>query len=381
MINGKAFYIRPQSKNRSKMKILFIIKGLDNAKGGAERVLADISSGLADRGHKIIILSFDKPGGKSFYPLNPKIHRLSLKIGDVNKKTSAIVILKRILGIRKAISKLAPDTVVAFMHSAFIPASIALIGAGTPLIASEHIVLDHYKKKPLQRVLMFFSFMASSRITVLSRSIAKTYPSFLQKKLIPIGNPVRAAKHLSDPRGEDNNKIILNIGRLTYQKDQKTLIKAFAKLTQDFPDWFLRIVGEGELKNNLHQLILNLKLEKRVFLVGSTSEIEREYQKAQIFAIPSRYESFGLATAEAMMHGLPVIGFSDCPGTNEIIQNNINGLLVDGRQREEGLVLGLRSLMDDPDMRVSLGKRGIDLSKNYSPNKIINEWEDLLNFS
>ena len=57
------------------MKILFAIKSMDGVGGGAERVLADVTSGLAELGHCVLILTYDRPNGKSFYPLDSSIDR------------------------------------------------------------------------------------------------------------------------------------------------------------------------------------------------------------------------------------------------------------------------------------------------------------------
>ena len=113
-------------------------------------------------------------------------------------------------------------------------------------------------------------------------------------------------------------------------------------------------------------------------LAGTTSDIESEYQKAHIFALPSRYESFGLATAEAMAHGLPVIGFADCPGTNELISHDINGLLVKGSDRAEVFSLGLKKLIDEPDLRAAFGADGIRRVNVYIPDNIVEKWESVL---
>ena len=112
------------------MKILFAIKALDNIQGGAERVLAEITSGLADKGHSVSILSFDQPGGCSFYPVHENVQRLSLGVGHAKNKTTIREMIARMLAIRRTVTKMQPSVVIAFMHSTFIPASFSLIGTG-----------------------------------------------------------------------------------------------------------------------------------------------------------------------------------------------------------------------------------------------------------
>jgi glycosyltransferase involved in cell wall biosynthesis len=358
------------------MKILFSIKAMDDIKGGAERVLADISAGLAERNHDVSLLSFDKEGGQSFYPLHKNIKRICLGIGDAHRQAKLGETLRRVRAVRCIIKAERPDIVIAFMHSTFIPVTVALLGTGIPVIASEHIVPAHYKTRKLQFMLLILSGLAAKRITVLTDGIKSLYPKILQGRMEVVPNPILMPKNLDHIHR--SRKIILNIGRLTEQKNQKTLIEAFTKLAPKFPDWDVRIIGEGHLQGKLKKLIADLRLENRVFLAGTTKEIHKEYLGADIFALPSLYEGFGLVTVEAMSYGLPAIGFADCPGTNELIENNYNGLLVDGADRILSFSKGLEELMSLKDLRQKLGEGGIKTAKKFAPQKIISLWEDLI---
>ena len=71
------------------MKLLFGIKSMDVAGGGAERVLAIVASGLAKRGHDVSVLSFDAPGGNSFYPLESGVRRICLGMGPTDTSSGS----------------------------------------------------------------------------------------------------------------------------------------------------------------------------------------------------------------------------------------------------------------------------------------------------
>ena len=77
------------------LKLLFCIKGLNNPGGGAERVLADVASGLAERGHKVAILTFDRPGGQPHYPLHASIERIELGLAPTNEASNLLITLRR----------------------------------------------------------------------------------------------------------------------------------------------------------------------------------------------------------------------------------------------------------------------------------------------
>lgn len=358
------------------MKILFAIKTLNHSHGGAERVLTDLSCALSARGHDVTILTFDQPGQEPFYPLSSSVRRLDLEIGKVDKPSRAWEILSRIKAIRKIVKSEKPDILVAFMHSTFIPASIALIGSGIPLIASEHIVPEHYGTRPMEYALFLATSPFMKKITVVTDNIRKTYPAVLRRKMEVIPNPIHQPSLRKTKTPEQ--KLILNVGRLDPQKDQETLIRAFERLATHFPEWNLRIVGEGPLRQHLEILVKELNLKERVTLPGVTQNIHKEYEKAAIFVMPSRYEAFGLATAEAMSHGVPVIGFADCPGTNEIIKDGVNGFLVDTKDRATSLAAALMLLIEHGELRRKLGESGKESLRSYTLENVTAHWERLL---
>tara|TARA_R110002072_G_scaffold292965_2_gene461981 strand:- start:658 stop:1761 length:1104 start_codon:yes stop_codon:yes gene_type:complete len=360
------------------MKVLFAIKALDGISGGAERVLADITSGLSNtQKYHVSILTFDTAGGSTFYPINKKIERICLGIGNTKSNSTLWESITRIITMRKIIKQHRPDVVVAFMHSMFVPLSISLIGTGIPVIGSEHIIPTHYKKRWKE----FFLFMLSSyfikKITVLSEEIKNTYPSIIQKKMIPISNPVTFPKRINLNTTHKKRKTILNVGRLDPQKNQALLIEAFSQLANQYSDWDLKIIGEGLLREQLEAQISNLGLNNRIFLPGTTSDISAEYVDADIFALPSSYESFGLATAEALAHGLPAVGFANCEGTNKLIEHTKNGLLVSGNQPYE-FTLALEHLMTHKNLREKYGIYAPKSVQKFSINSVILEWEKLL---
>lgn len=352
---------------------------MDGARGGAERVLATITAALAEGEHDVSLLTFDREGGSPFYPLSPKIRYHRLALGNAASSTTVSDALQRIPALRTAIVSERPDVVVSFMHSMFIPCAVALMHTGIPLVASEHIVPAHYRGRPLERSLLLATTPLVTRYTVLSDAVRRSYPRFMQPKMVPLPNPVESPRGTADPHGKGPRFRILTVGRLDPQKDQRTLIIAFARLCDRYPDWDLRIVGDGPLRSDLENLIRSLGAERRIILGGTTPDIGSEYRAAQLFVMPSLYESFGLATAEALSYGLPAIGFLDCPGTNELITDGTNGLLVDGSDRVSALMRGLETLMRSPELRVRFGEAGRrDITARYSTDHVVSEWEKLL---
>ena len=356
------------------MKITFVIKAINAIAGGAERVLCVIASTLAERGHDVTLVSFDHVMDPPFYALSPKVHRVILGCRDPRHQSTLTEIITRKFALRREIKKLQPDIVIGFMHSIFIPLAFALAGTKIPVIASEHIVPQYYRERRIEFLALCLSAFFVKKITVLSGPVARLYPKFLWSRMAVMPNPVIFPAAVQ----KEKRKLILNVGRLDPQKDQKTLISAFALLAPKFPEWNLRIVGEGPLEKDLKAQVFDLGLTTRIEFPGKNPRIEEEYAAAEIFAIPSLYESFGLATAEALACRVVAIGFTDCPGTNEIILDGRNGLLVSPTDRVGNLTAGLRKLMEDTDLRKVLGDRGPATLSAYHPDVITTKWEELI---
>jgi glycosyltransferase involved in cell wall biosynthesis len=361
---------------------LFGIKALDVPGGGAERVLTIVASGLAASGHDVIVLTFDAPGGESFYPMDSRIRRIPLGLGPTDRRTGWKHFFARVRALRRVVREEEPDVAVGFMHSMFVPLAFSTIGLGTPLVASEHIVPEYYRDRRGEYGLFMVGCLLSARVTVLSATVRQLYPRLLRGRMVPMANPVV----LLDARNVDGDdalatKTALSVGRLEPQKDHATLIAAFARIADRFPDWNLRIVGEGGLRDQLEGMVSDLDLNGRVALPGTTAEIDAEYARAQLLAVPSRFESFGMVTAEAMAVGLPVVGFADCAGTNELITHDANGWLVhipDGEDRVSAYARALSILMGDVTLRRRLGTEGRRSVRRFHPDEIVANWERLL---
>lgn len=366
------------------VKLLFCIKAMNNPGGGAERVLASVASGLAGRGYDVTVLSFERPGGRSFYPLDPRIVRIELGLGSTIGPATVPDTLRRIAALRVRVRQHAPDVAIGFMHSMFVPLGLALARTAIPMIASEHIVPIYYLSRPHEALLLCLTPFLVERITCVSEQVRRSYPGFLRRKMVAVANPVSVSvEGRADVSGSARSrKVLLTVGRLEPQKDHATLIGAFAEIAHRLPDWDLRIVGEGERRPKLESMIRVRKLSARVHLVGAVEEVSAEYLSAQLFVLPSRYESLGLTTAEALAHGLPAVGFDDCPGTNQLIRPGVNGNLAAGkrarRARAASLAETLMPLMIDDALRLRLSQQTSGIPDECRLETVLDHWEKLV---
>lgn len=354
------------------MTIPFIVKSLETLGGGAERVFVEVASGLRARGYNIEVVTFDPPGARSFYPLR----------GDVPKHDLGPQSLKpvRLLALRRAILQMRPTQIVAFMPSSYVPIALALLGSGIAVRASEHNVPARYRPAPAKWALLNASVPAIDRFTAVSAQMKGAYPRWIRRKMVVIENPVSGtATETADVVAAGRSKRLLAVGRLHPQKDHVSLIRAFALIAETMPDWQLRILGEGDERSMLEREVKRLGLADRVEMPGAVADISAEYAAAQLYVIPSLYESQGLATVEAMAHGLPAVGFRDCPGTNSIITDGVNGILIDPHpNRPEALAGELKALMLDEQRRSSLAVGALAHVPGPRLDVVLDNWEAFL---
>jgi GalNAc-alpha-(1->4)-GalNAc-alpha-(1->3)-diNAcBac-PP-undecaprenol alpha-1,4-N-acetyl-D-galactosaminyltransferase len=363
------------------MKLLFVGRKFGDVAGGVERMIVLLMNAMQKRGHNVSLLTWDNKNARTFYPLDQEVYWHKLDMGDPMIKAGWWLRLKRMMVIRDIAKKERPDVIIAFQHGPFFTVALSIIGLGISTIAAVRNAPTRfdYTSSGKYRNLWFQTYRLATRITVQMASYRDLYPVYLRSLIRHIPNSVTAPEQLAKPQGssQDSSKVLLNLGRLCYQKNQVLLLRAFARIAPRFPQWRLRFVGGGEGRLELEALTNKLTINTQVEFSGAVSDIGNEYSQAHLFCFPSLWEGFPNALAEAMAHGLPAIGFSACAGTNELIVDGVNGVLVEGGFDEVRLSEAMEVLMRDEDKRVILGCNAQAVTKQYSPEKIFPQWENL----
>jgi phosphatidyl-myo-inositol dimannoside synthase len=165
---------------------------------------------------------------------------------------------------------------------------------------------------------------------------------------------------LSRPKEFPVGQVVLSVGRWTANERYKgadLLIQSTAELSHDFPDLRLVLVGSGDDLLRLRELARSSGAEGRVqfFTELSRRELAGCYAGADIFALPSTGEGFGLVFLEAMAFGKAVIG-ANAGGIPDVVENGREGLLTEPTGK--GVAAALKRLLSDPQLRASLGAQG-----------------------
>jgi glycosyltransferase involved in cell wall biosynthesis len=194
--------------------------------------------------------------------------------------------------------------------------------------------------------------------------------------IFPVPSDERAGTAGKDKRLVEAQHILLAVGRLEEQKGFDILLDAFAELAESYETWCLVIVGDGSERGKLLEKIEKLSLADRVYLPGVVENIGEWYRAADAYVLTSRFEGFPNTLLEAMAYGLAVVSVDCETGPNDIIRDNVDGLLVP-QGNQEALVAALEKIMCDSDLRKSLSEHAVDIRDRYSINKIAGLWENL----
>jgi len=374
------------------MRIVYVTDALA-VWGGMERVLADKMNVLAGQyGCEVTLLSTNQGEHKLTYELHRNVRHIDLGVRlqqeyqyrglrKILKKRELKQILKN--RIKRAIENLKPDVVVCVKLD-FVPVLADLKG-DIRLVVESH-TLCHSEKMDevgLLRRLYIWSLKRSIRkagaVVALTEGDANDWKDYNDNVHV-IPNVVhlndQGDKSLIPFLGKDIKRPVplIYVGRFSKQKDIDSLLRIWAIIHQQYPDWRLDIYGEGELKE--HYLSIIHKMNANINVYEPTADIMEVYREHSILLLTSLYEPFGLVLPEAMSCGLPVVAF-DCPfGPADIITDGVDGYLIEDRDVEL-FAQRVGQLISDYDLRVKMGKAGIASSKRYQASRIMPQWIQL----
>ncbi|MGW3345533.1 glycosyltransferase family 4 protein [Nonomuraea rubra] len=239
-------------------------------------------------------------------------------------------------------------------------------------VAQEHMNLSAYPDTIRREIARHYGRFDA--IAVLTRTNRLEY-----QRLLP-GTPIvqipNAVHKVEQERSRQVNPVVVAAGRLVPQKGFDLLVKAFAQVVPEHPEWRLRIFGTGPRKGQLAGLVEQFGLGDHVALPGRTDRLERELTDASVYALSSRFEGLPMVMIEAMTHALPVVAF-DCPtGPKDVLTDGVDGLLVPPRD-VDALAAALNRVIADRDLRLRMGRAALRTSRAYGPEQVMPLWEDL----
>ncbi len=350
---------------------------LNRMAGGLEKNLVLLANHLAQHGDRVCLITFDLPGANAFFELDPSVRWHMVARTRPHSPISFWQRLQMICRIRNALREAGCPIVVCFHHGVLFRLAAAGLGLGLPLVCSERSSLtlyDHIRQTKWS--VGFLMLNLTRRVTVQFPGYVSDYPAWLQRRIRVVPNPVFPAVLQASPgmSGQDGRFRLLNVGRLCAQKNQRLLIDAFAAIHARHPLWDLHIVGDGEYEDSLSSQVQALGLGGRVFLQGKRDDVPRWLAGAHLYCMPSKWEGFPNALAEAMAHGLPAVGLISCAGVRDLIEDGASGRLTDAA----GLAATLDGLLADADARCRMGAAAREQMARYRPEETFRRWDAVI---
>ena len=232
---------------------------------------------------------------------------------------------------------------------------------------------DFYMIRPITRHKPKMIFEAFDKVICLYDDEKNYLKQVKKEKLHFIPNPLPFEP--SNVTFEEKENIVLSLGRVTKEKGIDILIKAWAKVEAKFPDWKLKIVGDGKDKEEFIKLAKNLNLENIEFL-PATTDVKPFYEKAKIFVIPSLFEGFGMTILEAMACKCCVVS-SKTTGGKKLIENGKTGLLFEIGNNSL-LTFNLIKLIMDKHKMEGISLNGYSSVQEYKIDKLTSKWIEVL---
>ena len=297
------------------LKILFVITSL--GPGGAEAVVAELARELVKSGHTPFVVSLSRP------PANDMIGRRLAECGvDVRYLNGSKTDLFLLFKLRRVIKSVSPDVVHSHLIHPNLLCRLAISGTGIPLVNTIHIA-ERRRGKWWYFLLDRLTYFLADAVTAVSCAAAAYHAERCGmdvKDIRVIYNAVEAVpeaeKTLLDDlrtqwRLEGADKVIGSIGRLDRQKGYDLLLSRLGVLSRLIPPgrkWVFLIIGDGAEMENLRAQAASLRFENISFrFPGFRTDAKVVMALFDVFVMPSRYEGYGLALAEAMTLGLPVV--------------------------------------------------------------------------
>ncbi len=356
------------------MRLTLVIASL--AAGGAERVLSMLANHWAARGDTVALLTLS-PVATDFFPVDPQVVRVGLDLIGTSRSTvqAALANVRRIRALRRTVRQQCPDVVVSFGDQSNVLALLATTGLGVPVVISERTDPHRHNPGKIWHGARALAYPLADAIVVQNEHIAGW-----ARERIPrvscwiISNPVaRPRSPQPAPSTDELPHRVVTIGRLSSEKGCDVLLKAFARVAGEFPQWTLRIIGEGPDRAALVEQAARLGLGPRLNFTGALAEPWAGLDEHDLFVLASRYEGEPNALLEAMAAGVPAIASRACG----VLEDGVTGLVVP-EDDPGALAQAILRLARDRPLARRLARAAREKMTDRSPARILAEWDRVL---
>jgi glycosyltransferase involved in cell wall biosynthesis len=372
--------------------------------GGATRTTLSTASALAERGHDVEVVSVLRRRQRPTFPVHPDVRIVALVDEWAFKRaapprTAAARARRAAMGFAMRRSSVATnrydgrtrewhwasdvalvrwlrsvdDGVIVGTRPALNLAIARYARAEVVRVAQDHMNLDTYSVHLRRSIARRYGRLDA--VVTLTERDAERYAELLDGRTRVLAIP-NGVPHIGGHRASLDSNVVITAGRLTRQKGYDRLLRAWARVSRERPDWRLEIYGAGPKRRRLRRQIAKLDIGDSAHLMGRTPALFERMADSAFFVMTSRYEGLPMVLLEAMGVGLPVISY-DCPtGPRDVISDGVDGYVVpDGDRR--AFVARMLELMDEPGTRKRMGEAALRKAQEYDVSRLAERWERL----
>lgn len=379
----------------SKKNIVFVLNDY-NGHGGAQRVAAILANEFSNDGHHVAVLSINEQKNQPSYfaehipvfVLHKDGYRAPVpKSLYSNLKALKIRTVARELNRRRQLSKRRKDVIRFFERYGDETVYVIVVQVWgmqwlTPLLYKPNIKIigqshESYEasknSQRYKRILRYYRQV--SKFLLLTEKDAEKFKKDGFTNTGVMYNPT-AFRVYNDPRKLYANKTVVSMGRLVDGKGFDVLIKAFARVSHEIPEWKLDIYGDGPEKESLQTLIDVLNMKNVIHLKGTTSKPQEVLSSSSFFVLASEAEGLPMSLIEAQSCGLPCISTDCAPGIREIINEYEDGLIAPVGDVDV-LARHIRRLAKNEQLFYSYSQNAYRHSEKFEQKHIRDQWYKL----
>lgn len=359
---GKISYMTQVSSSRSKLSVVHMINGL--RVGGAETLIVTLSAELARCQVPFTVITLRKN--------DPEVEQTVRDHGTTVLHVYGRKLFDpvRFAQLNNVLRKLRPSVIHTHLTLANILGSASGSLQNVPRVTTLHNTKMKSQDRPLHsRLESHFLRQESHRVLAVGWSIARAHQRRLGNRaiqVVPNAVPIPPALEstaymaLRSPwLKQANDTILVAVCRLEPQKGLSDMIEAIDDLVQTHAHVRLLIAGDGSQRAMLQSQVQERGLADHVKLLGRRNDVPQLLAAADIFVSSSLWEGLPVAMLEAMAAGLPIVG--TCVGDVPEVVHEDQGILVEPK-RPHALAQGLRTLIDNPQLRMQLGERNREVA-------------------
>jgi glycosyltransferase involved in cell wall biosynthesis len=338
--------------------------------GGAEKIVYQLCRDNREQQQFVISC------GGSYVEELEKIGVKHYTMPDIDKK-KPWVILQCFWTIFRVVKKEQIDIIHSHHRMAAFYAQIIRKLCGVKCVYTAHNVFYNKKK------LMQYALQSGSIIAVgngVKQNLTEFY-EIPEERICVIRNSIKVetagtTNALLEEKKQHGKHLIGSIGRLTEQKGMDIFIQALADVMKSFPDVVGVIIGDGEDRASLEQLVKQLSLSEHVLFLGYQKSVLDLIGQLEFVVLSSRWEGLPLTPIEVFSQGKTMIA-SDIAGNNEIISDKKNGMLFEKDNAME-LAAKIKELLGNVNMRQELQKAAQkEYEEKYKYNRFINSYNSV----